>query len=124
MSADARRTTATDESARVDQENVALLTDQYELTMLQAYRAEGMNESAVFSLFVRRLPEHRNFLLACGLDTVLDYIERLCFSDSARTHLASTGRFGAEFIDSLADLRFTGDLSASGRWTTPIRRTK
>lgn len=112
MSVDAGHTTATADSVRIDLENAALLTDQYELTMLQAYRAEGMNEPAVFSLFARRLPEHRNYLLACGLDTVLDYIERLRFSEKARAHLASTGRFGAGFIDSLADLRFTGDVWA------------
>lgn len=109
MSDDARHTTATTERARVDQN---LLTDLYELTMLQAYRAEGMNEPAVFSLFVRRLPNHRNYLLACGLDTVLDYIERFRFSEAARAHLESTGQFRPEFIDSLADLRFTGDVWA------------
>lgn len=112
MSADARHTPADAEPGRIDRENATLLTDQYELTMLQAYRAEGMNEPAVFSLFARRLPEHRNYLLACGLDTVLDYIEHFRFAESARAHLASTGRFGVEFIDSLADLRFTGDVWA------------
>ena len=55
----------------MDDENVALFTDQYELTMAQAYWAEGLNKRAVFSLFVRRLPASRNYLLACGLDTVL-----------------------------------------------------
>ena len=55
----------------MDDKNVALLTDRYELTMAQAYWAEGLNKRAVFSLFVRRLPASRNYLLACGLDTVL-----------------------------------------------------
>jgi len=44
----------------------ALFTDLYELTMLQAYFEQGMTEEAVLSLFVRRLPPRRNFLLACG----------------------------------------------------------
>lgn len=95
-----------------DPADVALLTDQYELTMLQAYRAEGMREPAVFSLFARRLPKYRNYLVACGLDTVLEYIENFHFSDEAREYLASTGLFSSEFVDSLADLRFTGDVWA------------
>jgi nicotinate phosphoribosyltransferase len=55
--------------------SLGLFTDLYELTMLQAYVHEGMHDRAVFSLFVRRLPEQRNVLLACGLETVLDYLE-------------------------------------------------
>ena len=54
---------------------LALFTDLYQLTMLQAYFEERMTERAVFSLFVRRLPPRRNFLIACGLDIVLDYLE-------------------------------------------------
>jgi len=53
-------------------QSLALFTDLYELTMLQAYLAEGMDAEAVFSLFVRRLPPCRNYLLACGIDTVVD----------------------------------------------------
>lgn len=52
------------------QPGLALFTDLYELTTLQAFYEEGMADTAVFSLFVRRLPANRNFLLACGLDTV------------------------------------------------------
>ena len=55
----------------------ALFADLYELTMLQAYFEERMTGRAVFSLFVRRLPAQRNFLLACGLDDVLAFLERL-----------------------------------------------
>ena len=53
----------------------ALFADLCELTMLQTYFAQGMEDQAVFSLFVRRLPERRKYLLACGLDTVLDYLD-------------------------------------------------
>jgi hypothetical protein len=52
-----------------------LFTDLYELSMMQAYVEEGMDDQAVFSLTVRRLPATRNYLLACGIDTVLDYLE-------------------------------------------------
>ncbi len=72
---------------------LALFTDLYELTMLQAYFEEGMTEEAVFSLFVRRLPARRNFLLACGLDTVLEYLESLRFGNDALAYLASLQYF-------------------------------
>jgi hypothetical protein len=55
-----------------------LLTDLYQLTMLQTYHAEQMRETAVFELFVRRLPPERNFLIAAGLEQALDYLENLC----------------------------------------------
>lgn len=90
----------------------ALLTDQYELTMIQAYWAEGLMDRAVFSLFVRRLPETRNYLLAAGVDAVLDYLEGLAFSGDALAYLSSTGFLRPEFVDWLADLRFTGDVRA------------
>jgi nicotinate phosphoribosyltransferase len=90
----------------------ALLVDRYELTMLQAYWSEGMSEQAVFSLFVRRLPEHRNYLVACGLDSVLDVLEEYRFSDQAIDHLTATGTFDARFLDWLGDLGFTGDVRA------------
>lgn len=57
--------------------NSALLTDLYELTMAQAYREQGMEEPAVFEFFVRKLPPHRNFLVAAGLEQVLDFLSGL-----------------------------------------------
>ncbi len=63
--------------AWVDGSNIALLTDLYELTMIEAYLAEGLDEEAVFSLFVRRLPQRRNYLAACGLDDALSLLEGL-----------------------------------------------
>lgn len=89
-----------------------LLTDLYQLTMLQAYWASGMNETAAFELFVRSLPPGRNFLLAAGLETVADYLLGLRFADDDLAWLASTGRFDAAFLDSLRDFRFSGDLDA------------
>jgi nicotinate phosphoribosyltransferase len=89
-----------------------LLTDLYELTMLQAYRAGGMNDTAVFEMFVRALPPRRNFLLAAGLEQVIEYLLGLRFSDGDLDWLAAAGRFDAGFLDSLRDLRFTGDLDA------------
>jgi nicotinate phosphoribosyltransferase len=90
----------------------ALLVDHYELTMLQAYRAEGMHARAHFSLFVRRLPPGRNFLLACGLGTVLELLENYHFPAAAIAHLRGTGDFDGGFLDWLGGLRFTGDVRA------------
>ncbi|MFW6200193.1 MAG: hypothetical protein ACOC8K_06455, partial [Gemmatimonadota bacterium] len=91
---------------------MALLTDQYELTMLQAYWREEMFDTSVFSLFVRRLPPGRNYLLACGLDDVLDYLESLHFTDTALEYLGTFDEFTDGFLEWLADLRFTGDVYA------------
>jgi len=96
---------------------LALFTDLYELTMLQAYFEEGMTEQATFSLFVRRLPERRNFLLACGLGTVLDYLERLHFGEDDLAYLASLGKFSARFLQWLKDFRFAGDVYAVSEGT-------
>jgi nicotinate phosphoribosyltransferase len=95
-----------------DFDNLALFTDLYELKMLQAYLEEDMTEEAVFSLFVRRLPSCRNFMLACGLETVLDYLENLFFSDEEIGFLASLGYFSDRFLAWLRDFAFRGDVYA------------
>lgn len=101
-----------DRAAWVDDQSASLLTDLYELAMAQAYFEEGMREKAVFSLFARRLPERRNYLLACGLDDVLRYLERLRFGKDALRYLAGLGMFSDRFLAALAELRFTGDVHA------------
>ncbi|HXH02453.1 MAG TPA: nicotinate phosphoribosyltransferase [Candidatus Competibacteraceae bacterium] len=89
-----------------------LVTDLYQLTMLQAYHQAGMVDSATFELFVRRLPAERGFLLAAGLEQVLEFLENLRFSAEELDWLRSTGRFRDDFLDSLAGLRFRGDVDA------------
>ncbi len=96
----------------VDDGNAALLVDQYELTMLQAYWREEMFGEAVFSLFSRRLPRPRNYLLACGLEDALHYLERLHFDQEALDYLSTLPELSGEFLDWLGDLRFTGDVYA------------
>jgi nicotinate phosphoribosyltransferase len=96
----------------VDDTNAALLTDQYQLAMLQAYWHEAMFDTAVFSLFVRRLPANRSFIVACGLDDALRYLETLHFSADALTWLRTRREFSPDFVDWLADLRFTGQVRA------------
>ncbi len=96
----------------VDDSNAALLTDLYQLNMVQAYFEEGLEGSATFDLVVRRLPPTRNFLLACGLDDALGFLERLRFERQALDHLATLGQFSSGFLDRLASMRFTGDVYA------------
>ncbi|AJX31295.1 nicotinate phosphoribosyltransferase [Burkholderia oklahomensis] len=90
----------------------ALLTDLYEFTMLQSYFDCGMNETATFEFFVRKLPEHRNFLMAAGLEQVLDYLAGLKLDADELEGLASTGLFSDGFLASLESLRFTGSVHA------------
>jgi nicotinate phosphoribosyltransferase len=89
-----------------------LLTDLYQLTMLQAYLDQGQAELAVFEFFVRRLPEQRQFLMAAGLEQVLDFLEGACLSEAELAWLAGTGRFHGRFIESLRLLRFEGAVDA------------
>jgi nicotinate phosphoribosyltransferase len=100
-----------------DDPDTALLTDLYQLTMVQAYWNEGMDRSAVFSLFFRHLPPGRNYLLACGLEDVLDYLEALHFSEAAIGELRSLGSFTDPFLEWLSALRFTGDVYALSEGT-------
>lgn len=89
-----------------------LLTDLYQLTMMQAYFDGRMFEPAVFEFFVRKLPEGRNFLIAAGLEQVLDFLEGLRFAPEELDWLSGTGRFSPPFIEWLAKLRFTGEVDA------------
>jgi nicotinate phosphoribosyltransferase len=90
----------------------ALLTDLYQLTMLQGYHDGGMDQTAVFEFFVRRLRPGRGFLLAAGLEQCLEFIEQLRFTQAELDWLASTRRFSPAFLGTLESLRFTGDVHA------------
>ena len=89
-----------------------LLTDLYQLTMLQGYHDAGMEETAVFEFFVRRLRPGRGFLLAAGLEQSLEFLEQLHFAPEELEWLASTQRFSKDFLASLETLRFSGDVHA------------
>jgi len=101
----------------VTDRNAALLTDLYQLTMLQAYVEHEMFDDAVFDLFARRLPEHRNFLLAAGLDDALRALETLAFTDEAIEALERIGPFSQTFLDYLRAFRFTGSVRAAPEGT-------
>jgi nicotinate phosphoribosyltransferase len=97
--------------------NAALLTDLYELTMLQSYFDQGMTATAVFDLFIRRLPGNRNYLVTCGLEHVLHYLESFAFTADAIEYLRSLNRFSDPFLESLRQFRFTGDVYAIAEGT-------
>src|SRR5271156_1293848 len=100
-----------------------LLTDLYQLTMSAGYFEAGKaDEIATFELFFRHLPRYRNFVLAAGLEQVVDYLQNLCFTDEQIRYLKSLPQFKGvpqEFFDALRALRFTGDLFAM-REGTPV----
>ena len=96
----------------IDAQRSPLLTDLYQLTMLEAYFEYGLDQTAVFEFFVRRLPDERNFLVAAGLEQALMFLEELRFEPEELDWLARCGKFKPGFIDKLASLRFTGDVDA------------
>ncbi|MBI3622217.1 MAG: nicotinate phosphoribosyltransferase [Nitrospirae bacterium] len=89
-----------------------LLTDLYQLAMLQGYVEQGMEGTAVFEFFIRKLPSNRAFLLAAGLEQALDYLETLRFTPDELDWLRRRGGFSDRLIDYLGRLRFTGDVHA------------
>jgi nicotinate phosphoribosyltransferase len=89
-----------------------LLTDLYQLNMIQAYLDHGETKAAVFEFFVRKLPARRGFLVAAGLEQALDFLEHLRFSAEELDWLKSSRRFEEGLLDHLADFRFTGDVHA------------
>jgi nicotinate phosphoribosyltransferase len=98
----------------------ALLTDLYELNMAASYLRRGMAGPATFSLFVRKLPPRRGFLVAAGLEDCLAFLEAFTFADEDLAWLRGHG-FDADTVDALAALRFTGDVHAvpEGRVVLP-----
>ncbi len=89
-----------------------LLTDLYQLTMLQGYVEQGMEEQATFEFFVRKLPPTRNFLLAAGLEQTLSFLENLRFTPEELEWLNGCGLFRRALVDYLEKLHFTGDVHA------------
>ncbi|WP_333784999.1 nicotinate phosphoribosyltransferase [Thermocrinis sp.] len=91
-------------------ESTALMTDLYELTMAQSYLEHGKTGKAVFSLFVRRLPKERNFLVAAGLETLIKLLENYRFGDKELQYLKGLGIFKDWFLDYLRELELDLDF--------------
>lgn len=92
-------------------ESTALLTDHYELTMLQAaLRAGTAHRRAVFELFPRRLPEGRRYGVVAGVGRALEAIERFRFDESVLEVLRQGAVVDDATLEWLADYRFSGDI--------------
>jgi nicotinate phosphoribosyltransferase len=89
-----------------------LLTDFYQINMMQAYLDHGDTKTAVFEFFARTLPARRGFLLAAGLEEALDFLENLHFSAQEIDWLKGAGKFKTNLLDYLAEFRFSGDVHA------------
>jgi nicotinate phosphoribosyltransferase len=89
-----------------------LFTDLYELTMGQSYFAEGMDREATFSLYMRDYPPDRGYMVAAGVQDVLDFLAGLSFGSDSIEYLRSTGIFTDDFLDYLAEFHFAGSVRA------------
>jgi nicotinate phosphoribosyltransferase len=96
----------------IDYARSLLLTDLYQLNMVEAYLAAGMEDEAVFEFFVRKLPPDRGFLVAAGLEQAVRYLLEAQCSPAELDWLRSCGRFTGRLIDFLSGFRFSGDVDA------------
>ena len=92
--------------------NMTLLTDLYELTMMQGYFNNKTNEKVVFDVFYRKNPSGSAYAICAGLDQVIDYIKNQTFEKEDIDYLRSTGFFNEPFLEYLSNFKFTGDIYA------------
>ena len=93
--------------------NFTLLTDFYELTMMQGYLKSGKHqEKVIFDMFYRKNPCGNGFAICCGLEQVVEYIRNLNFNEEDIDYLRSLGTFDEDFIEYLRGFHFTGDIYA------------
>lgn len=93
-------------------DNLTLLTDFYELTMMQGYFLTNKNDTVVFDVFYRKNPSGGGYAVCCGLEQVIEYIKGLHFSDEDIEYLRSYNTFHEDFLNYLKDFKFTGDIYA------------
>ncbi len=93
-------------------DNLTLMTDFYELTMMQGYFKSKSNERVIFDAFYRVNPSGNGYAIAAGLDQVIEYIEDLRFDEEDIEYLRSLNTFDEEFLEYLKDFKFTGDIYA------------
>ncbi len=97
----------------MDRQNLTLLTDLYELTMMQGYfRNKDQNETVIFDAFYRSNPMGSGYAICAGLEQVINLIKNLHFSKEDIDYLASLNLFEDDFLDYLKDFKFTGDIYA------------
>ena len=97
----------------MDRQNLTLLTDLYELTMMQGYfRNKTANETVIFDLFYRSNPCGNGYSIMAGLEQAIKYIKELHFTRNDIEYLRSLKMFDESFLDYLGDFKFTGDIYA------------
>ncbi|BBF44522.1 nicotinate phosphoribosyltransferase [Lachnospiraceae bacterium KM106-2] len=96
----------------MDNRNLTLLTDFYELTMMQGYFKNDTNETVIFDAFYRNNPSGSGYAICAGLDQVIDYIKNLHFTTSDIEYLRSLSIFDEDFLEYLSNFKFTGDIYA------------
>ena len=101
---------------------LTLLTDLYELTMMQGYFKNQSNETVVFDAFYRKNPSGNGFAVAAGLEQVIDYIKNLTFDEKDIEYLRSLKLFDEDFLEYLSKFRFSGDIFAIPEGTVVFPR--
>lgn len=96
----------------MDRRNLTLLTDLYELTMMQGYFERQENETVVFDVFFRANPNHSGYSIAAGLDQVIEYVKELHFTYDDVEYLRSLNIFSEDFLKYLSGFHFSGDIYA------------
>ena len=107
----------------MDRQNLTLMTDLYELTMMQGYfRHKNQNETVIFDAFYRKNPCDGGYAISAGLEQVIQYIKELHFDQEDIDYLASLGIFQADFLEYLKTFRFSGDIYAIPEGTVMFPR--
>ena len=97
----------------MSQRNLTLLTDLYELTMMQGYfKEKDANETVIFDAFYRSNPGGNGYAICAGLEQVIEYIKELRFEQEDVDYLRSTGLFEEDFLEYLLHFKFSGDIWA------------
>ena len=103
-------------------QNLTLLTDLYELTMMQGYFKNPVQETVIFDAFYRTNPCGNGYAIAAGLEQVIDYIKNLRFDKGDIDYLRSTGIFEEDFLEYLSQFHFSGDIYAIPEGTVVFPR--
>ena len=96
----------------MNRQDLTLLTDLYELTMMQGYYAKGQNEKVIFDVFFRQNPCNNGYSVFAGLDQVIDYIKNLNFTYEDVDYIRGLGIFSEDFLHYLSGFHFSGDIYA------------
>ena len=96
----------------MNQRDLTLLTDFYELTMMQGYYEKGQNETVIFDVFYRQNPCNGGYAICAGLEQVIEYVKGLNFTYEDVDYLRSLGIFDEEFLHYLSGFHFSGDIYA------------